>query len=95
MQEAVGWLSSFVLVLTLSRQVWKQWRVDTSEGVSRWLFLGQIAASLGFTVYSWMVRNWVFVVTNAALLLLGVLGLVIWMHHQGRGRRARLRPTSA
>ena len=39
-----------------------------SEGVSRWLFVGQIAASSGFTIYSVLVGNAVFVVTNAILL---------------------------
>jgi MtN3 and saliva related transmembrane protein len=40
--EAIGWLSSAILLLTLGRQVWKQWQQGTSEGVSQWLFLGQI-----------------------------------------------------
>jgi uncharacterized protein with PQ loop repeat len=82
--EFIGWLSSFILVLTIGKQVHKQWKENRSEGVSKWLFLGQLAASLGFTVYSWLVGNWVFVVTNALMLLNGLLGLVIVLRHRRR-----------
>ena len=34
--------------MTIAKQVYKQWHEGTSEGVSKWLFLGQIAASVGF-----------------------------------------------
>jgi MtN3 and saliva related transmembrane protein len=85
--EAVGWVSSGVLVLTIAKQVYKQWREGSSEGVSKWLFVGQMAASLGFTIYSWLVSNWVFVVTNALMLCNGLLGLLIVLHHRRRERR--------
>ena len=84
--EVVGWVSSLILVLTIARQVYKQWREGSSEGVSKWLFVGQISASLGFTVYSWLVSNWVFVVTNAVMLFNGLLGLLIVLHHRRRER---------
>lgn len=86
MVEAVGWVSSFLLVLTIAKQVYKQWREGSSEGVSKWLFVGQMAASLGFTIYSWLVSNWVFVVTNAVMLVNGLLGLLIVLHHRRRER---------
>ncbi len=85
MTEAVGWVSSGILVLTIAKQVYKQWQEGSSEGVSKWLFVGQMAASLGFTVYSWLVSNWVFVVTNAVMLVNGLLGLLIVLHHRRRG----------
>ena len=88
MTEAVGWVSSFILVLTIAKQVYKQWREGSSEGVSKWLFVGQISASLGFTVYSWLVSNWVFVVTNTVMLVNGLLGLLIVLRHRRRERRA-------
>ena len=88
MIEAVGWVSSLILVLTIAKQVYKQWQEGSSEGVSKWLFVGQMAASLGFTVYSWLVSNWVFVVTNAVMLVNGLLGLLIVLHHRRRERRA-------
>jgi uncharacterized protein with PQ loop repeat len=84
--ELIGWLSSCVLVLTIAKQVYKQWQEGSSENVSRWLFIGQIAASVGFTVYSWLVRNWVFVVTNGVMILNGVAGLLIVLHHRQRER---------
>lgn len=86
MVEAVGWVSSIILVLTIGKQVYKQWQEGSSEGVSKWLFIGQMSASLGFTVYSWLVGNWVFVVTNAVMLLNGLLGLLIVMYHRKRER---------
>jgi uncharacterized protein with PQ loop repeat len=90
--DALGWLSSFILVLTIAKQVHKQWREGSSEGVSRWLFVGQLAASTGFTIYSWLVGNWVFVATNAFMLLNGLLGLGIVLHHR---RRAAASPHEA
>ena len=87
MTEAVGWASSCILVLTIAKQVYKQWQEGSSEGVSKWLFVGQMTASTGFTVYSLLVRNWVFVVTNALMLLNGLLGLAIVLHHRKKRRR--------
>lgn len=84
--EALGWASSFVLVLTLGRQVWGQWRKGSSKGVSRWLFVGQFCASTGFLVYSWKLGSLVFVVTNALLMLSAILGLVILGMHRHRER---------
>jgi MtN3 and saliva related transmembrane protein len=87
MTEAIGWVSSLILVLTIGKQVFKQWHEGSSEGVSRWLFIGQMAASLGFTVYSVLVRNWVFVVTNAIMVLNGLLGYLITRRHRRREER--------
>jgi uncharacterized protein with PQ loop repeat len=84
--DLLGWASSAVLLATLARQVHKQWREGSSEGVSRWLFVGQTTASLGFTVYSLLLRNWVFVVTNALLLLNAIAGLVIVRRHRRQAR---------
>ena len=86
MTEVVGWASSLILVLTIAKQVYKQWQEGSSEGVSKWLFVGQMCASLGFTIYSWLVSNWVFVVTNAVMLVNGLLGLLIVIHHRRRER---------
>ncbi len=88
MTELLGWASSAVLLATLARQVRKQWRDGTAEGVSRWLFAGQTTASVGFTVYSLLLRNWVFAVTNALILLNAIAGLVIYRRLR---RRRRLR----
>lgn len=87
MTEALGWFSSFVLLLTISKQVYKQWKSGSSEGVSKWLFIGQTTASVGFTLYSILVRNWVFVVTNALLLVSAIIGGVIVIKHRRAARR--------
>ena len=84
MTEAIGWVSSFILLLTLSRQVYKQWKENTSKGVSIWLFIGQIAASVGFAIYSWLVWNPVFIFTNSLLVLNGIVGLTISLHQKRR-----------
>jgi MtN3 and saliva related transmembrane protein len=84
--ELIGWASSVVLVLTIAQQVKKQWAEGRSEGVSRWLFAGQILASTGFTIYSVLVDNWVFVVTNALMLLNALAGLAIVLRHRRRER---------
>jgi len=85
--DAIGWTAAAILLLTLGRQVYTQWRDRTSKGVSRWLFVGQCGASIGFVVYSWLLSNWVFVVTNALILLTAVTGEIIFL----RNRRAKPR----
>jgi MtN3 and saliva related transmembrane protein len=90
--EAIGWLSSALLVVTLVHQVRKQWKSGHSEGVSRWLFVGQLAASGGFVVYSALVRNWVFVVTNALLIVNALVGYAIVRQHR-KGEKKRARPS--
>ncbi|ACK52472.1 small membrane protein [Methylocella silvestris BL2] len=77
MTELVGWSAAAILLLTICRQVYTQWRDRSSEGVSRWLFIGQITASIGFVIYSWLLGSWVFVATNAAMLLTAVAGQAI------------------
>ncbi|CAA9306556.1 MAG: hypothetical protein AVDCRST_MAG71-463 [uncultured Lysobacter sp.] len=78
----IGWAASAVLIATLIRQVVVQWRERSVEGVSSWLFVGQLAASVGFTVYSWMVGNPVFVFTNSVLLLTAVIGQLIYRRNR-------------
>jgi hypothetical protein len=85
--DALGWLSSAILVATIAKQVHKQWAEGRSEGVSRWLFAGQIAASTGFTLYSVLVGNVVFVVTNGLMLASALAGLLIVLRHRRRGVR--------
>ena len=80
MIEILGWTSSLILLATLVKQVHKQWRDGTSEGVSKWLFTGQLAASVGFTIYSYLVGNWVFVVTNSLLTINNIAGIAIYFH---------------
>jgi MtN3 and saliva related transmembrane protein len=83
----IGWASSVILLITIAKQIHKQWQDRTSKGVSKWLFVGQLTASLGFTVYSVLVNNWVFVVTNALMALSAVLGQGMVLYHR-RGKQS-------
>ena len=82
MTEAIGWFSSLVLILTIGKQIHKQWQEGSSEGVSKWLFIGQVTASAGFAIYSWILGNWVFVVTNVVMLVSAFIGLGIVFRHR-------------
>ena len=44
MVDAIGWASSLILVLTIAKQIFKQWQAGSSEGVSIWLFIGAAPA---------------------------------------------------
>src|SRR5688500_8083307 len=90
----IGWASSAVLLATLTRQVYVQWRERSTAGVSGWLFVGQLVASTGFTIYSLLVKNWVFVFTNIALLVTALVGQAIYRRNvrreeRGSGQSAR------
>lgn len=80
MFEIIGWASSLILLATLIKQVHKQWKDGTSEGISTWLFIGQLAASIGFTVYSYSVGNWIFVITNGLLTINNIVGIILYFH---------------
>ena len=84
MTEIIGWASSLILLATLIKQVHKQWRDGTSEGISKWLFVGQLAASTGFTVYSYLVGSWVFMVTNSLLTINNIIGIVFYFYFRKR-----------
>lgn len=87
MPDLIGWTSSIVLFTTIVVQIVKQWREGSSKGVSPWLFVGQTAASVGFTVYSVLVKNWVFTVTNSALALSAVVGVMVSAYFKRHPRR--------
>ena len=67
--DYVGWAAVAVLFATMAGQAWKEWRDRVKHGVSRWFFVGQVAASVLFIAYSAMVGNRIFVVGNALVLL--------------------------
>lgn len=80
MIEIIGWASSVILLLTLIKQVYKQWSEGSSEGISKWLFIGQLLASIGFTVYSYSVGNWVFTITNGLLTINNIIGIGLYFY---------------
>ena len=94
MLDLLGWASSAILVATLARQIYKQWRTESSEGVSKYLFIGQVAASTGFLIYSWLLKSWVFVVTNSLLLMNAFIGLgiMVWQSRRARASKCSASP---
>ena len=84
MTELIGWSASLILLATLIKQVYKQWSDGTSEGISKWLFVGQLAASTGFTVYSYLVGSWVFLFTNLLLTINNIVGIVLYFRFKNR-----------
>jgi uncharacterized protein with PQ loop repeat len=87
--EIIGWASSIILLATLIRQVYKQYKEGTGEGVSNLLFVGQVLSSIGFTIYSYLVGNWVFTVTNGVLLINNFigLGLTIYLKRKNENKK--------
>ena len=93
--EPLGWLASLILLSTIARQIWRQAHAPTVEGVSKWLFIGQMAASVLYLVYSILVKNPVFIASNAALLVAGITGQVIYLRRRHeQTRQASTEPTN-
>ena len=86
--ELIGWTSSAVLLATITRQVYTEWKTKSTAGVSRWLFIGQVTASTGFTIYSFLLHNWVYAVSNIALLITAVIGQIIYKRNKRRSSNA-------
>lgn len=86
MADAIGWVSSLILLATIVTQIVKQWREKSEKGVSRWLYIGQVTASAGFAVYSALLGNRVFIVTNALLTLSALVGLAMMLHFSRASR---------
>jgi MtN3 and saliva related transmembrane protein len=84
----LGWAASAVLLATLLGQIIVQWRERTVQGVSPWLFSGQVAASVGFVAYSALLGNVVFVFTNAAILATAIVGQLVYRRNARRDRTA-------
>jgi hypothetical protein len=84
--DAVGWTASAILVATLLRQIHKQATRGNAQALSRWLFAGQIAASLGFIAYSWMLRNPVFLASNLIILATAIAGQ--WLYYRNERKRS-------
>lgn len=83
-----GYAASIILLATLATQIRKQWEKGSTEGVSRWLFIGQLLASIGFTIHSAIIGSTLFVVVNALLAVSAVIGMVLWFVLRRRERRA-------
>jgi hypothetical protein len=62
-----------------------QSKTRSSAGLSKWLFVGQLTASAGFTVYSVLLHNWIYVSSNAAILVTALVGEFIYLRNQRGG----------
>ncbi len=82
--EAVGWVATGILIATVGRQAFTQWKSRSTAGLSKWLFVGQLAASTGFVVYSFLLDNIVFVVSNLFLLAIAAIGQVLYLRNRRR-----------
>jgi MtN3 and saliva related transmembrane protein len=89
--DIIGWVASAILLLTIGRQVFTQWKSGSSTGVSKWLFIGQVTASIGYAIYSYLLKNWVFLCSNIALICTAVLGQwLYWRNEKTKeGKRGR------
>ena len=45
--------SALLLLVTMVRQVWSQWSSGAVGGISRWLFVGQVAASVDTALFAY------------------------------------------
>jgi uncharacterized protein with PQ loop repeat len=82
MTDAIGWASSFILLITIAVQVRRQWQSGSNKGVSKWLFIGQLAASVGFLIFSILTGSLVFAITNAVLTLGNLSGIFIYFKNR-------------
>jgi len=57
---------------------------ERAKAFHKWLFVGQIAASVGFVVYSVLVSNWIFIFTNSLMVINGIIGLIITIYLEKR-----------
>jgi MtN3 and saliva related transmembrane protein len=78
--EVIGWIGNISLITTMLVQSWQQWAARSTQGVSKWLFIGQLVASVSFLTYSVQLKNWVFVTSNLFPILTAVWG--VWAHHR-------------
>lgn len=84
--QLLGWGASALLIATIGAQLHRQWRSQSIQGVSVWLYLGQFSASSGLGIYSLLTRQWVFVVLNIVLALAAIVGAAMWLLLRNRDR---------
>jgi uncharacterized protein with PQ loop repeat len=75
--HAVGLLATAILLTTLTAQTVKQWREQSTTGIARWFFLGQVSASVCFVAYSLLIGSRLFAIANGLILLSAFAGYVV------------------
>jgi hypothetical protein len=85
--EWIGWTAAALLLATTLREVRQQWHADSNEGVWPWMFAGYFLASTGFTVYSALGGQTLFLVVNAMLMVTNAVGQALYWRNAWRARR--------
>lgn len=93
--DLIGWAAAAVLLATIGQQVWTQWKSGATAGVSKWLFIGQTLASLGFATYSGLTGDMVFLTVNLALLCSAIAGELIYLRNRRRKAREGESPAAS
>jgi MtN3 and saliva related transmembrane protein len=83
----LGWTATLVLLVTLLAQIHREVRSGKVDEISPLVFVGQCAASIGFLAYSALVGNLVFIVSNAMILVVALLG--VWVRQHLKVKTAR------
>ena len=85
LENVIGWAAVALLFATMAGQAWKQWKDNVKRGIGKLFFVGQIAASTLFLLYSAMIGDRVFVVGNAMVLAAAVAGgSILWFNRTHR-----------
>jgi MtN3 and saliva related transmembrane protein len=71
-------VSSVILLATLIRRVCPQCKNHSLAGVARWLFVGQVSASVGFTICSLLASNRVYGTCTFAILIGVIAGEAVY-----------------
>jgi len=91
--DVIGWASSVILLLTLGAQTRKLYRTRSNDGVSKWLYIGELAAAVGFTIYSALLHNAVYITTNSLGVLTSLCGLSCFIRNRHPLARQTALPT--
>lgn len=73
---AIGWFSSTVVFVTQIIQLREQVKKG-SKGVSKWMFVGNVIATSGFVVYSYLQNDTIFLTANSIILCGHITGMIL------------------
>ena len=79
MPEIIGWGSALILLPAFGLQTYRQWknRHEPAHSAAIWFFVLVLVGTAGQVAYSWLVRNWVYLALNSALVVNNMIGLGI------------------
>ncbi|KYG64661.1 hypothetical protein AZI86_10625 [Bdellovibrio bacteriovorus] len=73
--DILGWLASLILVFTMISQIKKQIHHRSADDVSYALYVGQLLSGLGLVLYSYNLKNYVFIFLNVVMMGVNFTGL--------------------